>query len=269
MIDADIRGKLRRDGGSVHDRSEDLLTSTVFGLLRHLPVAVALKPMIENARPAGELLKSGSARISGEPWIDLAAATQCDIVFWPSFGSWGQPDILLVFRDDHHRVVHLVVVEAKLFSSKSGEATDADEDSATDDSTWHPDQLVRYWRGLLHHPEYNAAAPRSVVYLTAHPGPPLDDLQKSLIACPSMGLGWMSWRHIWDVVASIANAPGSPPAAVDLERLLAYRGFRSLNAFKMPPIGIRVAGHFWTAKPWFSGQPVLSFGDGRAFWRTT
>jgi hypothetical protein len=34
MIDAEIRGKLRADYSRAHDRAEDLLTSTAFGLLR-------------------------------------------------------------------------------------------------------------------------------------------------------------------------------------------------------------------------------------------
>lgn len=231
---------------------------------------MAMEPLIENVRPAVDFIRTQNSAVSSLPWIDLENATSCEIVFWPSFGTWGQPDVLLVFRDRDQHVVHLVVVEAKLFSSKSGEAgNDAEDELGTDDSHWHPDQLVRYWRGLLLHAEYPASTPRSLIYLTAHPAPPLDDLEKSLAACPSMRLGWISWRHIWDAVASHTCDPNPAPAAIDLERLLAHRGFRSLNAFTMQPFNVAADGHFWTPKPWFTGLPSLSLGDGSAFWRVT
>src|SRR5947209_5260501 len=117
MIDADIRGKLGRDGRSAHDRSEDLLTSTVFGLLQYLDIRDSFLPLISRVRPVS-FSDCGPAvageRTTGIGWIDVDQAARCDVRFWPSFGRWGQPDLLLCFRDAGHRPLHFVVIEAKL-----------------------------------------------------------------------------------------------------------------------------------------------------------
>jgi hypothetical protein len=275
MIDADIRGKLRRDSSSAHDRSEDLLTSTVFGLLRYLPMSEALKPLIEGVRSAEDLLSQqlrDMPRDCDSPWINLTGAASCDILFWPSFGEWGQPDILLTFRDATKKPIHLVVVEAKLHSPKSGEASDEDDANAeiiACDMQWHPDQLVRYWRGLADHADLRGSNSSSVVYLTAHSAPPLSDLTASLKVDPKMRLGWISWRHIWDVVLPLAGGDETSCAATDLERLLAYRGFRSLNAFKtIPPISIKSTERFWQQRRWFSALALPTQNDRNSFWES-
>src|SRR5262249_40885797 len=160
------------DHGSAHDRSEDLLTSTVFGLFEYFSLDDVIKPLIQNVRDARQLLSQtiGERAAIQRPWINLEDAASCKILFWPSFSQLGQPDILLAFRNAKEQLVHLVVVEAKLFSGKSGEAGDEQEiadESAPDLIAWHPDQLVKYWRGLLAHRDFAHCGHASLVYLTA------------------------------------------------------------------------------------------------------
>ena len=273
MIDADIRGKLRPDGSNAHERSEDLLTSTVFGLLRYLPVGQAIVPLMHRVRPAA--LKGRELTIQQDdadhgPWMDLSAAATCDIEFWPSFGLFGQPDLLLVFRDAAQIPVHLVVVEAKLYSPKSGEADvdvdEADIDSDADEPAWNPDQLVRYWRGVLQHVLSPGTARCSVVYLTAHATPPVEDLAASLRGEHAMRLGWLSWRDIWHVTSQLARQPQPPLAAADLTRLLANRGFKALDSFKSSIPLIPETMRFWRRKPWFHQLLAPGLNGNQHFW---
>src|SRR5688572_13639064 len=102
MIDADVRGKLGRDGRNAHDRAEDLLTSTVFGLLKYLNPADAVLPFVRRARrvslESGRLVV-GRADDGDGPWLQLTEAESVETEFWPSFGVEGEPDVLLTFRD--------------------------------------------------------------------------------------------------------------------------------------------------------------------------
>lgn len=274
MIDADVRGKLRQDGSNAHERSEDLLTSTVFGLLRYLPAGDGFIPLMCRARVAtlrhGQL--SVAQEASGSPWMGLSAATSCQIEFWPSFGQFGQPDLLLTLRDAARRPVHTVVIEAKLHSPKSGEAEDdGDGDAAAadaDEDTWTPDQLVRYWRGVVNLPAAPDASRCSILYLTAHASPPTEDLAVSLRACTAMRLGWVSWRDIWHVVEPLLRLAQPPLAAVDLERLLANRGFKALDAFKQAAPEFTELGRFWHSRSWFQGVSAPGLPSVRRFWRT-
>src|SRR4051812_38742033 len=101
MIDADLRGKLSRDGTNAHSRSEDLLTSTVFGLLRYISPAAGMIEVMRRVRRAWHDPADGTTRCdpSGTVWLELAVAAGYDVHYWPRFGRWGQPDLLIVFRD--------------------------------------------------------------------------------------------------------------------------------------------------------------------------
>lgn len=274
MIDADLRGKLRADGSNAHERSEDLLTSTVFGLLRYLPADQGLIPLMRRSRAA--TLRHGQLMVSqqspDQSWMSISAAASCEIEFWPSFGKFGQPDLLLTFLDAARRPVHLTVVEAKLHSPKSGEAEDNGEDDApaadVAEDSWTPDQLVRYWRGMLSHIAASDPNRCSVVYLTAHTTPPTEDLTISLRACPTMRLGWLSWRDVWHTIQPLLNQTEPPLAAVDLERLLANRGFRSLNAFKQEVLSLLPIRGFWQPRDWFQDIIVTGLPPRLRFWGT-
>jgi hypothetical protein len=207
-------------------------------------------------------------------WIDLSDAVSCKVEFWPSFRPLGQPDVLLIFRDASQKVVHLVVVEAKLHSPKSGEADESEDgdadhtdlDEPIDQPAREPDQLARYWRGALDLWSGQSESRCSVVYLTAHSVPPVDGLAASLTACRTMRLAWMSWRDIWHVVVPLTHHPAPSLAAMDIQRLLANRGFKSLDAFKDTPPMIPTSGRFWQHRPWFNQIAPLPPLAASHFW---
>ena len=276
MIDADVNGKLRADGSNAHERSEDLLTSTVFGLLRYLPAQDAFVPLLRRALHVqlhgSELVLTDNMHAE-LPRIMLDEAVTCDVAFWPSFGLLGQPDVLLTFLDSVGYPLHYVVIEAKLHSPKSGEANVAEIlDSATaaidsGKSPQSPDQLARYWRGLLmKHPETELNR-LSLVYLTAHSTPPTDELCASLRACPTMNLGWLAWSDIWRVTAPLARQPNPSLAAIDITRLLERRGMKALDAFKYKAPLVVGRGRFWQTGNWFERIPLPAIPALTHFWR--
>ena len=125
MFFAERQRKLGRDGSLAHDRAEDLLTSTVFQLLRYIPAQVGLLATLARAR---RVVRSNGVfaveRASSWPTL-LQAATDYRVRLWPWRDKHGEPDavVTLVGPDG---VIGNVLIEAKLFSGKSSEAdTDA------------------------------------------------------------------------------------------------------------------------------------------------
>lgn len=258
MIDAELRGKLGADGSRAHDRAEDLLTSTVFGLLRYLPISEGLLPFLGHARP----VRTGpvGAHVRTEPgWIDFEGVTQAELRFWPSFKGFGEPDVLIRLRSAD-RVIHLVLIEAKLFSPKSSKA-DADDGALAVEDKPDRDQLVRYWQGLRRQQEVDAGAECSLIYLTSHSMPPLAELRESVSRESGMRLAWMSWRDAWFVSHQLALSTRSPPAE-DLERLLAHKGFREFVGFDESHIPtLRFPAVFWQVSGFFRMLPSKEFAD--------
>jgi hypothetical protein len=261
MIQAELRGKLGSDGSRAHERLEDLLTSNVFGLLRYLPLREGLLALLERARP----VRVGEARLTvpSEPgWVDMSDVTEAELAFWPSFKKHGKPDLLIRLRAAG-RVCHLVLIEAKLFSPKSGSAREEDGDRAEEHQP-DPDQLVRYWQGLRLQPEVVDGANCSLVYLTSHGTPPLAELLASAGRQPDMRLAWLSWRDAWHVAHQLQLATGSLPAE-DLAALLAHKGFREFagfNAGKIPEL--RFPATFWQPDSFFRIRVPEELA---AFWR--
>lgn len=216
----------------------------------------------------------------------------CDVVLWQRRSPHGEPDVLLWLRDAQGGLVHLVVIEVKLYSPKSGSASYVsvnadDEDSEADDEDSEEqlagidkDQLVRYWRFACEevaraHAVDKARKPDasppavSLVYLTAHATAPSNDLLISLAAGGSgMRLGWLSWFDVWQVVHKAAQPPGSLPAA-DLTALLEHKGFRRFMGFRNPTSQPSVeSARFWRRRSWFCTPQLRPFGNPR-FWNAT
>ena len=270
MVDADIRGKLAVDACRAHDRAEDLFTSTVFGLLRYLPARRGIIALLERARPA--MLFDGRAKVCAGStetavWIDLSTAQCFETEFWPSFGRHGQPDVLIRLLDTHGRCIHTVVIEAKLFSAKSGGWGDSDKE---DDTAPDPDQLFKYWQGLHSGCHAENAGKKSVLYLTSHSVPPVAELGESLRRAqayqPPIRLAWLNWRDVWQIASDCARQDAGMLAAQDLARLLAHRGFKFFDGFTtyrgdpltFPPA--RIVG-------WFSLANATKSYEALRFWR--
>ncbi len=202
MIEAVVRRKL----GSC-ERSEDLLTSTAFGLLRYLPHDYGVIALLRQTRHAyleGEKLVVESDDARNEQWLGIQTAVRCEFEFWPWWGPHGQPDLLLSLFDESDRLVHLAAVEVKLDAHKGGSAGENDSEPVGDERD--ADQLAKYWQGL------NAIFPaverdrKTVVYLTSHVIPPVDELAGSLGCESDMRLGLLSWRQLLRVMERLCRS---------------------------------------------------------------
>lgn len=283
MIFAELQGKLGQHHSRAHERAEDVLTSTVFGLLRYLPLSDWLGPLAGRIRPIQKHL--GPKFPADGTWLDVRTVATCEFVLWHRLSPYGEPDVVLLLRDAQERLLHLLVIEVKLYSPKSGSASKvavaADDDDAEEELAGiDKDQLVRYWcyacaeLARLQKSQPGGAsdgvpATASLVYLTAHSAPPSEELLISLAAGgSSMRLGWLSWFDIWQVAHAAGKLGKSLPAA-DLEALLAHKGFRRFVGFHdlpcIPGLASEKAAQFWRHGDWFCSLHRPPVGSAK-FW---
>lgn len=232
MIFAELKGKLGESYSRASERSEDLLTSTVFGHLRYLPAKAGFLRILAMSRTV--VPENDEVKLRYEPnWIDVASIEYVDVEFWPHWSEYGIPDILLSLLDSDRQIRGLVVIEVKLFSPKSGTAG---EDEEFTEERPDPDQLTRYWQGLLRQSRKKSPDCQcSVLYLTSHSIPPIEELAASL-RTGNIRLGWISWQDVWRAVDSVKS---DYLPAEDLSRLLEAKGLKSFDGFKAA----------WTAQP--------------------
>lgn len=165
---------------------EDALTASLSDLLTDLGECAVIRDLLGDAR----MVKAdGSVDRQANPEIPMFDGFQASL--WPSWKT-GEPDLYLELKWGA-RTVAGVVVEAKYGAGKSG--TDLPDDPTL------LDQLGRYAMGLDH--LLPADASRLVVYLTASPIPPVDELAASVSAIgsktqmdPTRVLSWIAWQSI-------------------------------------------------------------------------
>ncbi|MCC7507949.1 MAG: hypothetical protein IT464_01075 [Planctomycetes bacterium] len=202
---------------------EDMLTSCVFGVIKHLPAHRMLFPFLAQAQFDGRAL-------------NLEGASDASYQFWPRLRdtdeSACEPDLLLDVRG---AATPTICVEAKYRSGKSGED---DADAATEDvadERHSADQLARQWRALK-----QLKRPFALVYLTAHCACPVAEIRASLKAIQqtSAPIFWLSWRAL---VSVIARDPwlSEQPLVQDLLALLdrlEMRPFEGISRFHRRPM---------------------------------
>jgi hypothetical protein len=255
MIFAELKGKLGSTYSRAHERGEDLLTSTVFGLLRYAPIQDTFLPLLEAARPVRLVDDQAVVDSPGPvPWLTTKPIHRVDLDFWPSFGKFGEPDVVVQLLDANGLSVHTVLIECKLFSPKSGSAEDTESEirdivlSPEPD----PDQLVKYWQGLCRSASVTAGAIPLMIYLTSHVAPPLDELAEAKRRCPEMRLAWLSWRSIWEIAYRLTNQLNPMPAMVDLSRLLAHKRLTWFHGICANVSDFPTFERFWFGRGWFS-----------------
>jgi hypothetical protein len=258
MIECIIRGKISRSGSNAHNRSEDLLTSTAFGLLDYFPASEGIFPLLERAWRIPVVEEDGAQIQRTGIGVPVNAAG-CRVGFWPNFRAHGEPDLLLELLSADGAVQTVVLIEAKLFSSMSGTASETDGPAAIENVP-DPDQLVKYWQGLGLYTR-QVGLPRALVYLTSHSTPPLHELRASLSRDPSINLYWLSWHDVWEVAKAKA---ASHRAAKDLERLLRHLEFSTFTGFRVQAQRSLGSGFFW---PWFTQYPQQVGSQSGHFWR--
>ena len=180
MIEALLRGKLLRE----QENMEDVLTSSVFGMLQYVAPQLGLFLFLTEAKTLEDVC----------PLRVLTTARGCRQAtvlyrFWPKWPRC-EPDVVLHIRGDAG-LRQLVGIEAKFASGKSSEADEL-EDRPND-------QLAREWVDLHDEADHLCAQP-VLVYLTADVSCPkpqirdsLDELRrKSVFGVPEPVICWLS-----------------------------------------------------------------------------
>src|SRR5260370_20099024 len=98
MIFAEIHGKLGVNYSRAHERGEDVLTSTVFGLLRYIPLADGFLGALRRVRPVRIDAQGVVIRLDPD-WLDLGRVATVKVDFWPCWRDYGEPDVLLTLDD--------------------------------------------------------------------------------------------------------------------------------------------------------------------------
>ena len=249
MIPALLHGKLSRE----QENMEDILTSSVFGILRYLPAEKGLLPFLRKTQT-----------IDGRPCpIDVGEGARADYLFWPTLKERGllgetefechscEPDVLLkIHRADGSRLY--ILIEAKLYSGKSSGPSE-------DPVTLH-DQLAREWENLVFLSRRDNAE-SLLIFLTADFSIPADQIRESeeeyLRKRPGgrFVCGWLTWRQIPIVFASHADNDHLPQRdLVELCKRLNLRFFDGIVAIEaLPDLAWRFQPAAMTIE-WLPGQ---------------
>ena len=250
-VHGELHGKLNRG-------SEDLLTSSVFGLLRYLSAGVTMSFL-------------GNAVALNDRSLELPEEPELEFFFWPHFPGWTrEPDMVIDVLEGGQRTVRLVV-EAKYASGKS------DPDHGSSEHPIEPidirDQLADQYREVLADHESGKVTARRrpvVIYLTAHSACPVEDLKESLKLLSTQGQGdgepqlyWLGWWQLAEVLRSKQsrlNLPMQELVARDLLRLLESRGQSLLfEAWSQDPPRLPARQWTFTSSWWrraYSGKPL-------------
>ncbi|MDA8014554.1 MAG: hypothetical protein MPK09_02945 [Gammaproteobacteria bacterium] len=217
MTIAEIHGKISGSGSNLSDRLEDLLTSDVFGPLRYLPFADGFQHIFREARLYSD----------PEKRLEVAKNTP-EVCFWPKLPK-SEPDVLIECGD------HLLLVEAKYLSGKSGEFDEDDVETAKSD------QLAREFSDLMTY--CGAFSKRSLVYLTADRTMPKDSIVNSYNAvCEEhpdyakkyqQNTYWLSWFEVRRVIENLSKKQSGEKRLIfeDIGLLLRKKRFRGFEGF--------------------------------------
>jgi hypothetical protein len=238
MLRAELHGKLADDAHNATDRSEDVLTSNVFGSLCYVPPELALLPWLRLAEPY-----DGS-----DPLVRQGPSTT-KVFFWPSVGG-RQPDVLVELGYASSQV-DVVIVECKYLSGKS-QLADAlageDAEEREEGLPFSGDQLADYLAdaraGRVRHPEYVLPMPvrrTSLLFVTADASMPRKPLKESVAYLRQHhnqdadgAFYWLSWRSAWSVLedALLVEADEYRLRLLrDLRSLLDRKGLRPFLGF--------------------------------------
>lgn len=217
MLMAWLSGKLSRE----QENMEDLLTSTVFGLLKYCSEDLVLLPFLRLARTSEGV----------NPLADLCASTTAQYEFWPQWQEpsceFCEPDVVLRLESPDGRR-RLVAVEVKFRADKSADA-DASEVPPTD-------QLAKEWDNLVSRARAEDSEP-VLLYLTADFGCPVEAIEDSRAEYRSKRgvdpvIAWLSWSQLHRVVTDRGE-----PVLRDLGELLTKLGLEGFQGIApIPPL---------------------------------
>jgi len=248
MLAAEIHNKLR---DSNLDRSEDILTSNVFGVMQYLPPDKGLIPFIRKAinLSGQELGKDNGWGKVFEKVIESQHPPK--YFFWPRMPDDSEPDVVILMRDSDKNKLAVLMIEAKYTSPKGkGASREGEGDSDSEIDTQTPgDQLAKYWGHLINGcadpciPEGPATGdiPKALLYVTKHSTRPDKDLRESCKAIqqdcnPGQAkecLFWLPWSEAYFSLNPNANLPpGQKRMCEDLKELLRKKGLAPFLGFE-------------------------------------
>ncbi|RKG66348.1 hypothetical protein D7V80_20125 [Corallococcus sp. CA054B] len=249
MLAAELHGKLG-DGTNARDRMEDVLTSSVFGLLRCMESPDLLVTWLGESRSA----------VDGAGRLVTGAVHSADIHLWPRLRT-RELDVLVLLRGPLG--LHVIGIECKYASGKSNASVDdtGDDEQHTAGSS---DQLAYYMDALAadalqsrpYRPE--EVRRRSLLYLTAHAAMPREDLEASWKARrehSAIDLHWLPWRELAPLLPQDSQTHCLPRLLAELRQVLERRGLATFTGWKD------------TAPQWRrpSREPFFQFTRKRSF----
>ncbi len=266
MTLAEVHGKISGSGSNVTDRLEDLLTSDLFGPLRYLPFESGLKPILES-----------SINLHTENKLDIGSTSVEDfyeVDFWPRFKTC-EPDVVIYTED------HIVLVEAKYLSGKSGHYQEDQEydDGESELVAAGSDQLYREYQDLVALPRPHGK--RSLIYLTAHRTPPKDDIEAGVRALIKLEKGhaeieryrasvyWLSWFKVREIVLDLLKKADQSREKIiydDILKLLLRKRFRHYEGvigLGVPPLPSKPLFYKGRTSEYFSNIPTVQPIEGQ------
>ncbi len=214
---AELHGKLSSEASDA-DRREDILTSTVFGMLFATEAWRVLLKWIGRARGR-----------ESAPKIGYAVGDEQSYWFWPQMDN-AEPDLVIEMG------AALLVIEAKYFSGKGGT-------QVADPAGFVHDQLAREWRACLPAADHRAYPERlrcalassdtevSLIYLVRRSrwARERQALEISLSHVPEARMFLLTWEDLDETLAAEPESRWVLELRSYLARrdLAAFRGFRS------------------------------------------
>lgn len=229
MIQAVLGGK-----SLGYQYKEDILTSTVFGTIKYLKPDVILIPFIESAFLYDENRTALWQKLKLEG-IELRCYQEVEYIFWAWNQNYGEPDLILIFKNHiHGDDDFLLVVEAKFKSGKSG----------TDEK----DQLARYFEAISYdienftEPSVSGFKGRKgyIVYLTESEAHSDISASNQIIQSKHNGIKdnvfHLRWHHLYKTFETMYSFYSSYEKAIvdDLKQYMEKVGLRDFSGISLP-----------------------------------
>lgn len=256
MTIAEIYGKISSSGSNISDRSEDLLTSDVFGCLRYIPFKEGFQKILAQAQR-----RTDSERLS-----ITSTNNGVKVHFWPRLENNSEPDVLIRFGD------HLIIIEVKYLSGKSGHYG-ANQENENNLEAASSDQLARLFQGLMS--DKGNCPKRSLIYLTAHRVLPNNDIKAGYEALDKLSddsrhkyndnVYWLSWFEVYKTISGLLKEDIQLRdkcwrfVLCDIQRLLHRKGLRQFEGFDRIICERTLITAFYKRKPkriTFNVEPV-------------
>lgn len=225
MLIAELEGKIP----SKLKNSEDLLTSSVFGILKYLSSPHYLQSILQS-----------SFNASGTNLTFNNEFTLCKYVFWPRLNT-SEPDLLLHLTDTNGSE-YIICIEAKYYSGKSSEEDTSIEIENRNNS--QRDQLAREVEDIhtnfcinLLNANKDKLQKQLLIYLTNDSVFPFESIEKSQqhiqINSSKLDIYWLSWSNIYLTLKNIHDYKTTQDALLldDLKRFLEHKGLGTFNGF--------------------------------------